>query len=93
MSAGETFTQALMNRTPRPTRVGQNTQGVFSDVLVRKLPNGWDFILPNEEFRTKQWQSYDGPGIPPDIRTPVFTPAELTTPKDTAFTTALRVLR
>lgn len=93
MSAGETFTQALMNRTPRPTRIGQNTQGVFSDTLVRKLPNGWDFILPNEEFRTATWQSYDGPGIPPDLRTPVFTPAELTNGKDSAVTTALRVLR
>jgi C-terminal processing protease CtpA/Prc len=93
MSAGETFTQALMNRTPRPTRIGQNTQGVFSDALVRKVPNGWDYILPNEEFRTPTWTSYDGPGIPPDIRTPVFTRQELTTKTDTAFTTALRVLR
>ena len=33
ISAGETFTQALMGRTPRITRIGENTQGVFSDVL------------------------------------------------------------
>ena len=32
---------ALMERRPRVTRVGENTQGVFSDVLDRRLPNGW----------------------------------------------------
>lgn len=93
MSAGETFTQAMMNRTPRPIRIGQNTQGVFSDVLVRTLPNGWQFIVPNEEFRTRDWKAFDGPGIPPDVRTPVFTPAEFAAHRDTAFTTALNLLR
>jgi hypothetical protein len=92
LSAGETFTQAMMNRSPRPVRIGENTQGVFSDVLVRTLPNGWQFIVPNEEFRTRDWQSFDGPGIPPDIRTPVFTPAELTGHRDSAFSTALKAL-
>jgi hypothetical protein len=92
LSAGETFTQAMMNRTPRPIRVGENTQGVFSDTLQRKLPNGWKYILPNEEFRTLDWKSYDGAGIPPDIRTPVFTPAELAAHRDSAFTEGLRLL-
>ncbi|NEA34861.1 S41 family peptidase [Streptomyces sp. SID13031] len=92
MSAGETFTQAMMNRTPRPIRIGQNTQGVFSDVLVRTLPNGWQFIVPNEEFRTRDWKTFDGPGIAPDVRTPVFTPAEFAAERDTAFTTALKLL-
>lgn len=93
MSAGETFTEAMMNRTPRPIRVGQNTQGVFSDTLQRTLPNGWEYILPNEEFRTLDWKAFDGPGIPPDIRVPVFTPEELNHHRDTAFTTALTLLK
>jgi hypothetical protein len=93
MSAGETFTQAMMNRSPRPVRIGQNTQGVFSDVLIRTLPNGWQFIVPNEEFRTLGWQAFDGPGIPPDVWTPVFTPAELAGHRDSAFTAALTQLR
>ncbi|WBQ04811.1 S41 family peptidase [Kribbella sp. CA-293567] len=92
MSAGETFTQAMANRTPRPIRIGQNTQGVFSDVLVRTLPNGWQFIVPNEEFRTRDRKSYDGPGLPPDLRTPVFTPAEFAAGRDTANRTALKLL-
>jgi C-terminal processing protease CtpA/Prc len=93
LSAGETFTQAMMSRTPRPIRIGQNTQGVFSDTLQRQLPNGWEYILPNEEFRTLGWRSFDGAGIPPDIREPVFTPAELAGHRDSAFTTALNLLR
>ncbi|MFI6599243.1 S41 family peptidase [Nonomuraea sp. NPDC050536] len=32
-SAGETFTQALMERPGEVTRIGQDTQGVFSDVM------------------------------------------------------------
>jgi hypothetical protein len=92
LSAGETFTQAMENRTPTPYRIGQNTQGVFSDVLVRQLPDGWQVVLPNEEFRTKTWTTYDGPGIPPHLQTPVFTPTELNAPRDSAFTAALRHL-
>ncbi|WP_328333086.1 S41 family peptidase [Kribbella sp. NBC_00382] len=92
MSAGETFTQAMINRVPRPIRIGENTQGVFSDTLQRTLPNGWEYILPNEEFRTRDWKTFDGPGIPPDIHTPVFTAAEINGQRDSAFATALKVL-
>ncbi|MEV5961886.1 S41 family peptidase [Kribbella sp. NPDC051952] len=93
LSAGETFTMAMMNRTPRPIRIGQNTQGVFSDTMNRTLPNGWQFNLPNEEYLTAGGTTYDGAGIPPDLRRPVFTPAELTGHRDSAFTTALRLLK
>ncbi|TVL92641.1 S41 family peptidase [Streptomyces sp. SAJ15] len=64
-SAGETLTQALMNRPGRTIRVGEPTQGVFSDVLVRTLPNGWSLGLPNEEYLTRDGRTFDGPGIPP----------------------------
>jgi C-terminal processing protease CtpA/Prc len=48
-------------------RIGLNTQGVFSDVLGRKLPNGWSFGLPNEVYPTKDGKAFDGAGIPPDL--------------------------
>jgi hypothetical protein len=54
ISAGETMTQALMGRSPKVLRIGENTQGVFSDVLRRTLPNGWYFGLPNEVFRSPE---------------------------------------
>jgi hypothetical protein len=93
ISAGETFTQALMGRTPLVTRIGENTQGVFSDVLSRRLPNGWTFGLPNEVFLTPAGVAFDGPGIPPDIRVAVFDPADLSAGRDPAMMKALEVLQ
>jgi hypothetical protein len=91
VSAAETFTQALLERTPHITRVGENTQGVFSDVLGRRLPNGWRFGLPNERFVTKG-KSYDGPGIAPDVVVPVFPKSDLDAGRDGALEKALQLL-
>jgi hypothetical protein len=93
ISAGETFTQALMGRTPRVTRIGENTQGVFSDVLSRRLPNGWRFGLPNEVFRTPQGTTFDGLGVPPDIVVPVFADADVAAGRDPGMAKALEILR
>ena len=93
ISAGETFTQALMGRTPPVTRIGENTQGVFSDVLGRRLPNGWRFGLPNEVFRTPQGTTFDGPGIPPDVAVPVFADEDVAAGKDPGVAKALEILR
>lgn len=92
ISGGETFTQAIMGRTPRITRIGENTQGVFSDVLVRQLPNGWHFDLPNEVYRTEDGRTFDGTGIPPDIPVRVFAAEDLASHKDPALERALGVL-
>lgn len=89
VSAGETFTQALMDRPGRTTRIGQPTQGVFSDVMARKLPNAMTAWLPNEEFLTRTGDTFDGTGIPPRITEPVFTKEEFTHHRDSAFDRAL----
>jgi len=73
-------------------RIGENTQGVFSDVLGRSLPNGWQFGLPNEVFRTEQGTTFDGPGIPPDIIVPVFADDDIAAGKDPAMAKALETL-
>ncbi|HEY7288162.1 MAG TPA: S41 family peptidase [Vicinamibacterales bacterium] len=91
VSAAETFTQALLKRTPHVTRVGENTQGVFSDVLGRTLPNGWRFGLPNERFVT-DGKSYDGPGIPPDVMVPAFPKSDLEAGRDGALEKAMELL-
>ncbi len=92
ISAGETFTQALMERGGRTVRIGENTQGVFSDVMTRTLPNGWAVILPNEQFLTRSGETFDGPGIPPQLREPVFTDEEFEQGRDSAFDRAVAVL-
>jgi len=93
ISAGETFTQALMGRTPHITRLGENTQGVFSDVLERRLPNGWSFGLPNELYRTPEGIVFDGPGIPPDEAVPVFADDDVAAGRDPGMARALEILR
>jgi C-terminal processing protease CtpA/Prc len=92
ISAGETLTQALMGREPHVTRIGEHTQGVFSDVMGRTLPNGWEFALPNELFLTEDGVSFDGPGIPPDIEVPVFRDADLEAGHDPALERAMAYL-
>ncbi|MFN0179061.1 MAG: S41 family peptidase [Gemmatimonadales bacterium] len=92
ISAGETTTQALMGRTPKVIRVGEHTQGVFSDVLGRRLPNGWQFGLPNEVFRTADGRTFDGPGIPPDIAMPVFADQDLAAGRDPGLARAVAAL-
>ncbi len=93
VSAAETFTQALMGRKPAIARVGENTQGVFSDVLGRALPNGWRMGLPNELFLNAERKSYDGPGIPPTVPVPTFTKADLEAGKDPGLERAMALLR
>jgi hypothetical protein len=92
VSAGETFSMALMGRTPKVVFIGENTQGVFSDVLGRALPNGWRFGLPNEVYLTKDGKSFDGPGVPPDISVPVFPASDLDAGRDGAIEKAIQLL-
>ncbi len=91
-SAGETFTQALMGRSPHVTRIGENTQGLFSDTLDRNLPNGWEFGLPNEVFFTPDGRAFDVSGIPPDIIVPVFADDDIAAGRDPAMAKALEIL-
>ncbi|WP_329327223.1 S41 family peptidase [Streptomyces luteogriseus] len=93
VSAGESFTQALIDRPGGTVRIGQPTQGVFSDVMERSLPNGMTAILPNEEFLDRSGRTYDGTGIPPHLIEPVFTKEEFAKKRDSAFDRAVRVLR
>jgi C-terminal processing protease CtpA/Prc len=65
---------------------------VFSDVLVRKLPNGWSFGLPNEIYLTKDGKAFDGPGVPPDIAVPIFPSEDLASGRDSALNKALELL-
>lgn len=92
VSAGETFAMALMGRKPAVKRVGENTQGVFSDVLNRKLPNGFAFGLPNEVFFTADGQVFEGPGIPPHVHVPVFSTEDLKNGRDPALEKAIEIL-
>ena|SRR5579859_422443 len=92
VSAGETFTMALMGRKAHVTRIGLSTQGVFSDTLNRHLPNGWRFRLPNEIYLTNSGRAFDGSGIPPDVRIPFFTHEDLMNGRDAVLEKAIELL-
>jgi C-terminal processing protease CtpA/Prc len=92
MSAAETFSEALISRKPPVTRIGENTQGVFCDILDRHLPNGWTFGLPNAMYRMPDGRVFDVSGIPPDIELPVFSDADVAAGKDPAMAKAVELL-
>lgn len=68
VSAGETATVAFRT-LPNATLIGQPTQGALSDVLEKKLPNGWTFTLSNEVFAMAEGTIPEGPGVAPHIAT------------------------
>jgi len=92
-SAAETFTMALMGRKPRIIRVGENTQGVFSDVLDRRLPNGWRLVLPNEIYVTDDGKSFDVTGVPPDVPAPGLSRKNFESESDPGLEKAQEILR
>jgi hypothetical protein len=49
-------------------RVGESTQGVFSDMLDKKLPNGWTYTLSNEIYVNVKNECYESIGIPPSYQ-------------------------
>ncbi|MEY2858290.1 MAG: hypothetical protein RLZZ74_2602, partial [Cyanobacteriota bacterium] len=73
-------------------RIGENTQGVFSDVLGRTLPNGWKFGLGNQFSLNESGKNFETEGIPPDIEVPVFTDEDLANGRDSAIEKAEEIL-
>lgn len=66
-SAAETFVLASMN-LPSAVRIGSSTEGIFSDILSKKLPNGWGYSLSNEIYTSNTGVNYEKIGIPPDFK-------------------------
>ena len=66
-SASETFILGTMN-LPEVRRIGSNTAGGFSDVLEKRLPNGWKYGLSNEIYESAKGISYEVVGINPDYK-------------------------
>jgi carboxyl-terminal processing protease len=71
VSAAEIFTLA-MRALPNVTHVGQATRGSLSDMLTKRLPNGWTVTLSNEVYLDADGKAWEGRGIPPRIPMQVF---------------------
>jgi len=64
-SAAEDFALGAMAAIPNAVRIGSNTMGIFSDILDKKLPNGWQYGLSNEVYESLEGKSYEVIGIEP----------------------------
>lgn len=65
VSAAETAILATLNFS-NFVRIGSNTNGAFSDVLDKKLPNGWGYWMSNEVYESAKGDVYEVSGIPPN---------------------------
>ena len=57
----------LMADLPHVTIIGEPTNGIFSNMLERKLPNGWKCTLSHQVYYSADMICYEGKGIPVDI--------------------------
>ncbi|RAW00418.1 S41 family peptidase [Pseudochryseolinea flava] len=68
-SAAETFALA-MKQLPNVTIIGERTNGIFSTMLNKKMPNGWTVTLSNERWADASDACYEVSGITPHIEAP-----------------------
>ena len=66
-SAADVFAM-LMADLPHVTIIGEPTNGIFSNMLEKKLPNGWKYTLSHQVYYSADKTCYEGKGIPVDIR-------------------------
>jgi carboxyl-terminal processing protease len=93
MSAAEVQTMILKNPAlPNVTLIGETTYGIFSNMLEKTLPNGWEFSLSNERYLSADNEDYEQIGIRPDIEE-IGSEAALDNAKDNILERALRELR
>lgn len=92
-SAAEIFTLA-MKTLPHVTIVGQNTNGIFSDILTHKLPNGTFINLSNQIYTDPDGINYEGIGIGPDPENsvPFFNSLDFDNNIDSGIERALELL-
>lgn len=65
-SGGEVFALA-MKQLPHVTIIGDDTNGIFSYQLEKKLPNGWRYRLSYQVYFSADMICYEGRGVPVDI--------------------------
>ena len=66
-SAAEIFSLGAKNYSDIIQRIGSSTNGIFSEILWKKLPNNWEYSLSNEMYTDPSGNSFEIKGIPVDI--------------------------
>ena len=89
-SAADVFAM-LMADLPQATLIGDHTNGIFSDMLEKKLSNGWKYSLSHQRYYSAARVCYEGKGIPVDVEI-LNTRADLKKGSDPVIARALELL-
>lgn len=90
-SASEVFL-LLMKDLPNVTIIGDDTEGIFSEMYEFKLPNKWKISLSHQQFFSKDKINYEGKGIRPSIRI-LNTMPDIINKKDVVIEAAIEHLK
>lgn len=66
VSAADVFA-LMMAELPNVTILGEPSNGSYSDIYSKKLPNGWRINLSNQRYFSLGMNNYEGVGTPVDI--------------------------
>lgn len=66
VSAADVFA-IMMAELPNVTLMGEPSNGSYSDIYSKKLPNGWRISLSNQRYFSLGMNNYEGKGTPVDI--------------------------
>ena len=91
VSAGEIFLMT-MSKLSNVKLIGENSAGIFSDMLVKSLANDWSVSLSNEVYYNLNGKKVEVVGITPDINVSVFSIEDIINGRDDAIETALQIL-
>ncbi len=58
----------MLQQLPKVTIVGDNSNGSFSDIYSKKMPNGWQVMLSNQRYLSPKMINYEGKGVPVNIK-------------------------
>lgn len=86
-SAAEVF-GLMMRNLPHVTLMGEASQGELSDMLEKRLPNGWSFTLSNEFYLSPQGEWFEHQGIPVSQEIPYATMQDREEEKDSGLEAA-----
>jgi len=90
-SGGEAFALAI-KQLPYVAIIGEHTNGIFSYMLEKKLPNGWHYSLSYQVYLSPESICYEGKGVPPDIEL-LNTKADIENGSDPLIVRAIEVLK
>ncbi|NQZ06832.1 MAG: S41 family peptidase [Algicola sp.] len=90
-SAAELFTLGLSARG-NVSFIGESSNGAYSDMLFKSLPNGWQFSLSNEVYVDLKGKSYEVEGFGVSERFEYLNAKDLANATDSALTRAIEIL-